>query len=228
MQARDVGLFLRSARTDARIARLRPTLGAAGAMEAAYAADPDPWASASPRYRYQRHKYAVLASLLPARRFRRALDLGCGLGLLSHHLALRADAVLGVDVAPSAVAAARLRHAGQGNLCFEVQDLLDLPRALDGSFDLVAVADVLYYVSPLGDGLLKGLVARIADLLVPGGLCLLANHYFFRAEAESGRSRRIHDAFSWSPRFGLLSEHRRPFFLASLLQAEPPGVAPAA
>ena len=87
MRLRDVGLFLRSARTDARIRRLRSTLGPAGALEAVYAADPDPWASASPRYRYQRRKYEALASLLPPRRFRRALDLGCGLGLLSRRLA---------------------------------------------------------------------------------------------------------------------------------------------
>lgn len=221
MGLRDVGLFLRSARTDARIQRLRATLGPAGALEAIYAADPDPWASASPRYRYQRRKYQVLASLLPPGRFRRALDLGCGLGLLSRHLAARADAVMGVDVAPSAVARARVLHADRPNLRFEAHDLLDLPRSFDGSFDLVAVADVLYYLSPLDDTLLKSIAARIAGLLTPGGTCLLANHYFFRADPESRRSRRIHDAFARSPRFTVSSEHRRPFYLATLLQAGP-------
>ena len=217
MSLRDVGLFLRSARTDSQIQRLRPTLGLAGAMEAVYAATSDPWASASLRYRYQRRKYEVLASLLPSQRFQRALDLGCGLGLLSCHLAARADTVLGVDIAPSAVARARVLHADLPNLQFEVHDLLKLPSSFNGSFDLVAVADVLYYLSPLDDTLLESIVARITELLAPGGLCMLANHYFFRADPESRRSRRIHDAFSSSSCFTVQAEDRRPFYLTTLL-----------
>ncbi|MBP2274682.1 class I SAM-dependent methyltransferase [Sphingomonas sp. PL20] len=218
MNLRDIGLFLHSARTDARIERLRPTIGSAAALEAIYAADSDPWSAASARYRYQHRKYEVLISLLPPRRFARALDLGCGLGLLSRHLASRTDNVVGIDVAPSAVARARVLHADQQNLLFEAQDLLSLPSAFDGSFDLVVVADVLYYLSPLDDALLKALAMRIAALLAPDGMCMLANHYFFRLDPESRRSRRIHDAFSWSPGFVLQSEHRRPFFLTTLLQ----------
>lgn len=223
MGLRDVGLFLRSARTDASLRRLRPALGAAGALEAVYAADPDPWASASPRYRYQRRKYETLVSLLPPRHFGRALDLGCGLGLLSRHLAARADAVVGVDVSPSAVARARALHADRPNMRFETHDLLHLPPSF-GGFDLVVVADVLYYLSPLDDALLEATAARVADLLAPGGTCLLADHYFFRADPESRRSRRIHDAFARSPRFAVLAEHRRPFYLVTLLHApERPG-----
>lgn len=217
MNPRDIGLFLCSARTDARIERLRPTLGSAAALEAVYAADPDPWAAASSRYRYQSRKYEVLVSLLPAGRFGRALDLGCGLGLLSRHLAACADTVVGIDVAPSAVARARALHADQPNVLFEVHDLLTLPASFDGSFDLVVVADVLYYLSPLDDALLKAIAMRIAKLLAPGGMCMLVNHYFFRLDPESRRSRRIHDAFTWSPGFTLQAEHRRPFYLVTLL-----------
>lgn len=54
--------------------------------EAIYAADADPWLAASARYRYQHRKYEVLISLLPTKHFKRALDLGCGLGLLSRRL----------------------------------------------------------------------------------------------------------------------------------------------
>ena len=218
MSFRDIGLFLRSARTDARLERLRPALGAAGALEAIYAADPDPWASASHRYRYQHRKYEVLASLLPPRRFRQVLDVGCGLGLLSRHLAARAEAVLGIDVAPTAIARARGLHADRPNLRFEAHDLLELPRSFAGTFDLVAVADVLYYISPLDDARLRALAERIADLLAPGGICLLANHYFFGADRDSRRSRRIHRAFARSSRLAVLAEHRRPFYLVALLQ----------
>jgi hypothetical protein len=67
---------------------------------------------------------------------------------------------------------------------------------------------------------------RVADLIVPGGLCVLVNHYFFAADSASRISRRIHRTFSRSPRFRLTREQRKPFFLTGLLteQSDPAGV----
>ncbi len=214
---RDFTLFLVGARTDAAIEQTRAASGARAAFEEAYTKSADPWASAAPRYRYQQRKYEQIMALLPARRFRRALDLGCGLGLLSQRLAERSDAVLGIDVASAALGHARKRGAGVANLTFAQGDVLDLPVELNGQFDLVVVADTLYYLTPLSDDLLKALSARLADLLMPGGICLLANHFFFAADPDSKLTRRIHDAFTWSPRFTALSHHRKAFFLATLL-----------
>lgn len=219
MSPRDVGLFRRSAGADARIAALRPSLGNAGALQAVYAERGDPWASGDPAYRYQRRKYEGLVGLLPlGRRYAAALDLGCGLGLLARLLARRADSVLGIDVAPAAIEGARARSAGLPGLSFAVGDVLDLPADLDGGFDLVVLADVLYYLWPLDDATLKGVALRMAALLRPGGTCLLANHYFARFDAESRRSRRIRDAFAWSPGLTVAADHRRPFYLATLLE----------
>ncbi len=219
MLPRDIGLFLRSARTDRAIAARQSAEGSRAAFEAAYAGGADPWASANPAYRYQRRKYEVLAGLLPDRPFARALDLGCGHGLFARHLAPRAGHVLGLDLAQAAIDQARKLSAHLPNLAFEQADLTDLPAELDGQFDLVVVADTLYYLSPLPDALLKAMALRVARLLAPGGLCLLANHFFFSADAESRLSQRIHRAFAWSPALSVVSEHRRAFFLASLLQA---------
>ncbi len=221
---RDIGLFLRSARTDAAITRTRLRDGDQAAFEAAYAGG-DPWASGESRYRYQRRKYDVIAGLLPDRRFGRALDLGAGLGLLARRIADRADSVLGLDISLGAVEAARARHHGVPNLTFERGDVQDLPASLDGCFDLVVIADMLYYLPwPITDAVLKAMALRVAALLRPGGLCLLANHYFFAADADSRLSRRIHDAFAWSPAFAAVSEHRRPFYLVSVLES--PGLTP--
>jgi hypothetical protein len=74
-------------------------------------------------------------------------------------------------------------------------------------------------VQPLGSARLAALVARIAGLLAPGGLCLVANHYFFRADAESRRSRMIHDAFATCPALRPVSGHRRAFYIADLFAA---------
>jgi SAM-dependent methyltransferase len=214
----DIGLFVQSARTDARIASLRAAVGARAAFENAYAGGADPWASADRRYFYQRRKYEALIGLLPqGRRFARVLDLGSGTGTLSLSLTPVADTVLGIDIAQSAVDAATARAAGRPGLCFRQGDIASLDPGLDGGFDLVVVADTIYYLDRVDDLTLKNLAVRIARLLAPGGICLIANHYFFAGDRESRLSRRIHDAFIWSPAFAHLSTHRRPFFLASLL-----------
>ncbi len=217
MAPQDIGLFLRSARTDAEIQRLLPTLGSPATFDAMYTAR-DPWASADPRYTYQRHKYDVLSGLLKGRRYANALDLGCGLGDLARRLARQADSVLGLDISQEAANQASARHRAARNLCFAQGDVLDLSPHYDGAFDLVVVADTLYYLPrPIEDATLKRLALRLAKLLQPGGTLLLANHFFFAADRDSRLSRRIHRAFAWSPGLRVISEHRRPFYLASLL-----------
>ena len=218
MSPRDIFLFLRSARTDGRIARLRATAGARAAFEAAYDDSPDPWASADRRYFYQRWKYEGMMAMLPAgRRFGHALDLGSGVGALSLALTAVADNVLGLDIAQSAVDRATTLADGRPGLRFEQGDVTALDTALDGRFDLVLVADTLYYLDAVDDPSLHRIVARIARLLAPGGLCLVANHYFFAADSDSRLSRRIHNAFAASPALSVHTAKRRPFYLASLL-----------
>jgi predicted TPR repeat methyltransferase len=216
MLPRDIGLFIQGARTDAKITRLQQDESNSATFETVYTESADPWASASPRYRYQGLKYDKLIGLLPQRHFANALDLGCGLGLLSQKLAKRAERVLGIDIATAALDHARRRATGLSNLEFAPGDILSLPVSLNGQFDLVVIADVLYYLSPLDEMVLTSVVRRIADLLSVGGTCLLANHFFFSADKDSKVSRKIHRAFSDSPRFAVMSEHRRAFFLATL------------
>ncbi|HEY0282999.1 MAG TPA: methyltransferase domain-containing protein [Rhizomicrobium sp.] len=214
----DIALFLKSAKTDAAIARWRIELGSRAAFENAYGGDGDPWAAASPRYRYQSWKYDRLVALLPkGRRFAHALDLGCGLGLLSTRLAARADQVTGIDIAQAAVDRAAARASAE-NVHFQQGDVTDIPSSLDGLFDLVVIADVLYYLPPpITAEVLGKIAARIAKLLVPGGLCVLVNHYFFSLDPDSRLSRRIHGAFITSPHFRVVSQHRRPFYIVSML-----------
>lgn len=222
MSPQDVRLFLRSARTDAKINALRPLLGNASAFDDVYRVG-DPWASGDPRYRYQSRKYEVLEGLLPSRHFTHALDLGCGLGHFTRLLASRADRVLGIDISQKAVELARARHADLTHLSFMQGDLFALPKQLNGRFDLVAIADTIYYLPPPIENETLKLVARCtAQLLRPGGILMLCNHYFYFGDAESRLSRRIHDAFAWSPGLVLQSEHRRPFYLTSLLARPQP------
>jgi SAM-dependent methyltransferase len=217
MKLRDIRLFLKSSRTDAAIERLRSRLGSNEAVfDALYRETRDPWGSIAPEFRYQRHKYDTLLALLPDRCFASALDLGCGLGPLTRLLAPRADHVLGLDVAETAIVEARRLTREYPNVKLSRGDVVELPGSLNNSFDLVVIADVLYYISPLPNSLLEAIAGRIANLLTDGGICLLVNHFFHATQKESRLTRRIHDAFCASPRLTVIAEHRRPFYLANL------------
>ncbi len=218
---RDIGLFLASARSDARLQALRrQSTSCPIAFDALYRDAPqnDPWASSLPRYQYQRRKYDALVRLLPQRRFRRALDLGCGLGLLTERLARCAQEVIGIDVSSVALRCAAERTQPLKNVQLRQGDITALAPELNGSFDLVVVADTIYYLPPpIQDGLLKQLAARLSGLLSPDGILMVVNHYFPLPNAETRLTRRIHRAFQWSPGLTLMSEHRRAFYLATLL-----------
>jgi len=140
---------------------------------------------------------------------------------MSRLLVPHADEVIGMDIAQAAVGHARAAHGMVGSLTFQQGDVLDLPATHNAGFDLVVVADVLYYLLPLDDAALASVVVRVADLIAPNGVCLLANHFFFAADADSRASRRIHRAFAACPRFRVISEHRRPFYLATMLARMP-------
>jgi SAM-dependent methyltransferase len=217
----DLWMLMLGGRTDARLTKLRSDVGDRAAFEALYGESDDPWDSFNPRFSYQRRKYETMMDLLPTgRTFTRVLDLGCGLGTLSRMLAARSDSVLGLDVAQAAVDHARRRHGGVANLSFERGDILDC--VLTGKFDMVMIVDTLYYLPSTSDAALDEVACRIADLLEPGGICVLSNHLFaFGWDDATRLSRTIRKVFSRSPRFTLISSHWRPFFLTTLLAVAP-------
>jgi SAM-dependent methyltransferase len=219
MSLRDISLWVRSARTDARLSRLRREHGAERAFDLLYEQLEDPWACNVPHFRYQRLKYDTLLSLIPPRQYRSALDLGCGLGVLTRDLASHADQVLGLDLSLLAVEQARQLSKSSPNVRFDQADVLAIDPSMDGRFDLIVFADTLYYISPLSDEALKRICRRVADLLVPGGILLLAHHYFCNLDPGSRLSRVIHNAFRCVPELKLIREYRKPFYLVSLMEA---------
>ena len=125
-----------------------------------YADDPDPWRFASSPY--ERDKYAATLAALPRARYASALDVGCSIGVFTHQLCRRCDAVLGLDVVPAVLDAARARCADCGNARFE---LAAVPGAWpEGRFDLVVISEVAYYLTRPD---LDRLVARVGGALRP-------------------------------------------------------------
>ena len=98
---------------------------------------------------------------------KRALDVGCGAGLLAEPLARLGASVTGVDAAAENVAAAREHAAGSGlAIDYRHGDLASLGL---GQFDLVCSMEVIEHVADKG-----AFVRALADSLAPGGLMVLS------------------------------------------------------
>lgn len=99
---------------------------------------------------------------LPSRRGR-ALEVGCGAGLLAQRLGRLVDEVLAIDVDAAMVAATRHRTAGQPRVRACQARFADV----GGTFDLITMVASLHHM-PLEESLVHA-----KDLLRPGGRLLV-------------------------------------------------------
>lgn len=103
------------------------------------------------------------------------LELGCGHGLLSLYLAVssRARRVVGVDIDPEKIDAARaaagrlLPH--EANVAFATVEPGDVPT-VDGGWRAIVIADVVYLLDAVSR---RKLLEACADALAPGGLLVV-------------------------------------------------------
>jgi SAM-dependent methyltransferase len=111
-------------------------------FERHYEASADPW-----NYRdsaYEREKYAATLAALPPRRFDRALELGCSIGVFSGLLAERCERLVAIDFSARAVALARERLAEKDNI--EVVQASFPEQVPAGDWELIVCSEVLYYL----------------------------------------------------------------------------------
>ena len=99
---------------------------------------------------------------------RRALDVGCGAGLLAEPLARLGARVTAIDAAPENIEVASAHAAGQGlAIDYRATGIESLEEK--GAFDLVTAMEVIEHVTD------PALFARgLADALAPGGLLVLS------------------------------------------------------
>ncbi len=138
-------------------------------FEARYRADVDPWGYTHSAY--EQAKYDATLRACGAGPFDSALELAGSIGVFSEMLAPRCRRLATVDVAPTAVRAARGRLAGAP----QVEVILGaIPDAVpDRSYDLVVASEILYYLS---DAALSDTLARLELAMAPAAR-LVAVHW---------------------------------------------------
>ena len=173
-------------------------------FEAKYARSPDPWDFAgSP---YEAAKYAATLAALPRARYRRGLELGCSVGVLTAQLAGRCDALLALDAAAAAAAACRARCREVSNVTAGVAVLPD--DWPGGTWDLIVASEVCYYWS---DADFAAARRKILGSLEPGGHLVLVHWTVFVPDyPRTGDA--VHEAFSGEPELNHVAGSREPFY----------------
>ena len=135
--------------------------GAVSDWEALYQAGDTRWEKGAPHPE-------LIAILRKLPLHGRVLVPGCGFGHDARAIAATADEVVGIDIAPSAIAGAK-QHPAVGGERYAVADLFALPAAMRGAFDWVFEHTCFCAISPERR---EDYVAAITRALVPGGRVL--------------------------------------------------------
>lgn len=129
----------------------------------------DPDGESRPLHDLNPVRLAYIANRVPLRGAR-ALDVGCGGGLLSEGLARAGAEVTGIDLAPGVLEVARL-HLFESNVQVDYREISAEAFAAERSeaFDIVACLEMLEHVPDPA-----GVIAAGARLLKPGGRMFLS------------------------------------------------------
>jgi len=122
-------------------------------------------------YRVPDLLFAAIKAATADRRFRHAVDLGCGTGLMGEKLRPICDFLEGNDISAAMLKKAAAKKIYDRLEKVDLQSLV-LPR---GGADLITAADVFMYL-----GALDGVGAVVANGLKPGGF------FAFSVEAHDG------------------------------------------
>lgn len=141
-----------------------------GHLKSEMAAD-DPWRLNGNKFEQQR--YAVMRDQLACREnYRAGLEVGCAAGAFAQFLQPICERLHVIDVLPEALDRARQRLGACGNVSWRMASVTD-PLSTDASFDLIVVAEVLYYLPDIAA--LRRAVDNLADHLEPGGLLIFCS-----------------------------------------------------
>lgn len=172
-------------------------------FEGLYAESRDPWGFETSEY--ERGKYERTLGTLAHRRYHRALEVGCSIGVFTAMLAPLCDELLAVDVSERALAVARERLAGFPHVRVELRRLPE--ETPEGPFDLIVASEVLYYWP---EDVMLAALGRFEEVLAPGG-SLLAVHWRKETKTYPLQGDEVHE---------LLLEHTRLANTTTIIEPE--------
>jgi SAM-dependent methyltransferase len=173
-------------------------------FDAMYEASPDPWSFR--RRWYDHRKYALTLASLPRRRYGRAFEIGCSIGVLTEMLASRCDSLLAVDISDAAIVEATKRDLPSTVTLRQG----DVPRQWPaGSFDLIVMSEVGYYFD---DEDLERVIALTCRDLRDGGH-LVAVHWRPPVDEYPSTAQVVHDAVRSRPELSVLASYLDEHFL---------------
>jgi len=137
-------------------------------FEQMYADARDPWAFATSAY--EQRRYATTLEALGPRRFHRAFEPGCSIGVLTERLASICDQVEAMDISPTAIVRAQDRCRSLSNVVIRQGALPDqIPQ---GQFDLIVFSEIGYYFDPKT---LLAVAQELVNRLTSDGIFLAAH-----------------------------------------------------
>jgi SAM-dependent methyltransferase len=183
---------------------------------------PDPWRLATSAYERERADRTM--AVLSGRRYRTALEVGCGEGIFTSRLLDLCDRVTAVDFSALALRRARRRHASDPRIAIRRLDLV--AEDPGGVFDLVVCAELFYYMN---HAQFDRAAPRIARCVAHGGdLCLVhgasaherAAHESGIASCRATSATQIHGRFCRIPGLTVLRDRAFPAYRITLLHRE--------
>jgi LmbE family N-acetylglucosaminyl deacetylase/SAM-dependent methyltransferase len=137
-------------------------------FDAVHSTSEDPWQYTTSWY--ERRKRSLTLAALPRESYKSGLEIGCSIGTLTAELAGRCATLLAVDASSTALKLAAERLAPFPGVATRQ---LTLPAEWpEGTYDLVVVSEVGYYLSPIE---FEQLLERIQSAMAPGGTLLLCH-----------------------------------------------------
>lgn len=125
---------------------------------------------------FERMKYARILALLDGGHYPRVLELGCGAGTLTCHLAPLADYVLALDISAVAIARARARWTSPTTVDFRQANIMEYNPHAEGPWDLVVLSDIMCYLGWLYSFFdVNWFASQLYTATRAGGHCLYAN-----------------------------------------------------
>jgi SAM-dependent methyltransferase len=136
----------------------------------------DPWDLETSEF--EQRRCARLLEILSARRYAKALEIGCAGGVFTRLLAQVADRVVALDVSPTAIERAKATWPGPESAEFQVANIIDYDARREGPWELVVMSDMVYllgWLYPFFD--IAWLAMELFAATCVGGQLLLANCY---------------------------------------------------